>query len=238
MNYYKLRYTLAPWDLEDLESFYRNINYEWFAIMRPELFTIGLEDKNMFGEPTHPHIHIHFTSDKKIKNIRDCLVKLWRSDVRENRQRASLYSLVEEADVKNDNYFFRYVYKQGGMVKHAWRDTTYCKIKAIPGFDVAQEQLLAMEQYSQVVEVNNKKREKQTQKDSTFDRICVFLEAYPGEPASDEADICLRIAEFYVQEGLACNTSTMAGYAVTYCVKVGILDKSYLVKKMMALIAR
>lgn len=218
-SYIKLRYTLPPKDEsrpqhKPFEYFLQFID-EYVKILEPICISWGYEEKDKCGNPTHPHIHAHFTTDKKVETIRKALARKWK-DEGETRTRSALYSLKQEEDVKDESYFFRYTLKQGDerMLTHS----------VFPlGFDYKTQRLLAMEQYGQIVEVNRKKLETTLDKVTTYDKLAKYLDQFNHNCMKKIVDSSL---EFYIDNNMAVNTKTIAGYALTYGLKNNLVQRS------------
>lgn len=216
----KFRYTLAAGEdkVQSARAFRTT-----FA--KASIMTLGYEEKDKLGAPTHPHIHLHMLIDDKIANIRGRLKTLFKTDG-EERKGNELYSLTEETDVLDVNRFFRYPWKQGGRL------TCLERTVLLKDFDIEVEIKCAMEEYSRSCQFNNDKLERSTRA-NTYDKIkSIFVE----KPPTSLKEVVDRIRDFYIQEGLACNASTMAGYATTYSLSVGLLDKELFSQKLLSLV--
>jgi len=216
--YVKFRYTLAE-DEKKEQVRYFNSFFEKATIM-----TIGYEELDKCGKPALPHIHYHMFIDDKIANIRGRLKTLMKTNGEERKGNA-LYSLTEEKDVLDINRFFRYVYKEGGRI------TVGEKIKLLKDFDPAVEVKCSVEERQRSIQFNNDKVERSLRL-NTYDKI---KELFVAKPPVDLAEVISRITDFYIEEGLACNASTMSGYATTYGLSVGLIDKRVFNLKIMSL---
>jgi len=190
-----------------------------------KVMTIGYEEKDKLGNPTHPHIHMHMLIDDKIANIRGRLKTVFKTDG-EARKGNELYSLAEEKDVLDVNRFFRYVWKQGGRIKKSE------VLGDLIDFDPEIEIKCAIEEYSRSVQYNNDKVDRSCRA-NTYDKIkLLFIE----KPPTSLRQVVDDIRDFYIKEGLACNASTIAGYATTYSLSVGLLNKDLFSEKIMSLV--
>lgn len=228
-KYYKLRYTFNN-DIQELDDkkevinrlndFKHNELPEWIAKLEMIDYLYGIEELDKFGDATKIHIHIHFTSDKDCGTIRKWLTRRWKEQG-DDRTRAALYSLKQEEDVKENDRFFRYVLKQKSQ---PYKNFMGCGlIKDLTLEKLNEMRLLAHEEWNTLVEVNRKKREKELKKDSTYDKICKYLE---DKKISGQYDIATHILDFYMEEGMSINTNTIAGYVLTYGMINGYIDKA------------
>jgi len=216
--YVKFRYTLGENENKNGSMFYTLFD-------KASIITVGYEEKDKLGKPTHPHLHYHMLIDDKIPNIRGRL-KTWFKGNEETRSGNELYSLSEEKDIIDVNRFFRYVWKQGGRVRGIE------KLGALKDFDVAVEIKCAQEEYSRSCQFNNDKVDRSCRA-NTYDKIVALLLDKPPTSIKQVVD---RIRDFYIKEGLACNASTIAGYATTYSLGHGLLDSEEFSQKVMKLI--
>lgn len=216
--YVKFRYTLDKTENKQTSMF--NLLFE-----KASIITMGYEEKDKLGKPTHPHIHFHMLINDKIANIRGRLKTMFKTNG-EERSGNELYSLAEEKDVLDVNRFFRYVWKQGGRLKG------YERIKELKDFDVAVELKCAVEEYARSCQFNNDKVDRSVRA-NTYDKIVALLLDKPPTTIKEVID---RIRDFYIKEGLACNASTIAGYATTYSLGHGLLDPEAFSLKVLSLI--
>lgn len=222
-NYIKFRYTFleekgSPKLTKQLIRIYIN---DYLKIFDAKHLVVGFERKNNCGEETHPHIHIHFTTEKKIETIRKALTRKWK-DEGEERTRASLYCLKQEDDVIDKNRFFRYPLKQGSQ--------DFMEVNEYPeDFDVSIERVLAMEHWNTSVEVNRQKLETVLSKESTFDKLVKYLDNL--EIKSYEL-VLKNVLNYYKENKLAMNIATMAGYSLTYCSINNLISDEVILKKM------
>jgi len=226
MTYYvKFRYTLLPDHLDDIKSFNGYFLRNYLNIFKAEYITIGLEKMNKLGEETHPHIHVHFTTDVKIGAIRTALSRFWQTDENDKRKGLAKYSLKEEEDVIEKNRFFRYAWKQS-------RD--YPSLEKLPdNFMISEELKCAQEEFQQLVLANRSKMEKTLDKSTTYSKLCVYLETVTPK---DLGHLVSSVSEFYLKEGMAMNAATIAGYVTTYAINNGILEKDKFDKKILSLV--
>lgn len=218
--YVKFRYTLSVGENKNSAMAFASGLFE-----KAKILTVGYEEKDKLGKPTHPHLHFHMLIDDKIANIRG----RWKTICKVNeddRKGNELYSLAEEKDVLDVNRFFRYVWKQGGRFKHCE------KIGELNDFEPDVEMKCAMEEYTRSCQFNNDKVDRSTRA-NTYDKIVAL---FTEKPPISLIEVIDRIRDFYILEGLACNASTIAGYATTYSLSVGLLDKDAFSKKILSLV--
>lgn len=224
VNFVKLRYTVPP----DCPNFVNNLRKgnikDYIDIIEPLVMVIGYETKNKLGEDTHPHIHIHFTTDKKVETIRKALQRKWK-DEGETRTRAALYSLKQEEDVKDSDFFFRYPLKQGNNIFDSYNIYP-------DGFDKELQIKCAIEYYNTCVEVNRVKMEKELNKTSTFDKLQEYLDALE---INNTDQVMSNAYDFYLENKMAMNVSTIHGYCVTYSCLKGLINKSVIIEKIKSL---
>lgn len=228
VNYVKLRYTLDPttsFPGREIANLVKGTIQEYLDIIDPYVVVIGYETKNKLGEETHPHIHLHFTTDKATDTIRKALTRKWKNEGDE-RTRAALYSLKHEEDVKDEDFFFRYPLKQGG-------ENLFHKYNVYPiGFDVELQIKLANEFYNTSVTVNRNKMEKELSKTSTYDKLQEYLD--PLELKTTH-EVMSKTYDFYLENKMAMNVNTIHGYCVTYCCATGLIDKCVILEKIKSL---
>lgn len=216
--YVKFRYTLGDGENKKSSMFYS-------LFEKASIITVGYEEKDKLGKPTHPHLHYHMLIDDKIANIRGRLKTYFKAND-ESRSGNELYSLSQEKDVIDHNRFFRYVWKQGGRVRGIE------KLGGLKDFNVDVEIKCAMEEYARSCQFNNDKLDRSTRA-NTYDKIVALLLDNPPTTIKQVID---RIRDFYIKEGLACNASTIAGYATTYSLGHGLMDPEAFSLKVLSLI--
>jgi len=218
-NFIKLRYTF--FEKQTTSDFAKLFKLDYLRHIEPVHLVCGYETMNNRGELTHPHIHIHFSTDKNIAAIRKALTRMW-AEAGEDRKRAALYSLKLEEDVKDPNFFYRYPLKQGSLTFHEFNVYP-------PDFDFTTQRLLAQEQWSQICEVNNAKALSDANKQSTYDKLEVFLK----EKSPTTKDTVLQLVlQYYKENRLAMNLATMSGYALTFCALNNLVCDSIILQRM------
>ena len=194
--YIKFRYTLQQGaDRNNAISEANCMSALLFA--NASILTVGFEEKDSLGKPTHPHIHFHMLINDLIPNLRGRFKTLMKKN-EEEREGNELYSLKQAADVIDANRFFRYPWKQGGRIKHCE------KIENLSDFDIPVEIKCAQEEYSRTIQFNNDKVDRSTRA-NTYDKIVALFKA---DPPTSLGVIMPRIVNFYVSEGLACNDAS------------------------------
>lgn len=231
-KYYKLRYTFGE-DINEtedismakqaLKTYLTDELPQWKEHLGMIDYSYGVEFRDKFGEQTKRHIHIHFSSDKELGGMRRWLTRRWKSQG-EERTRASLYSFVEEDDVKDEDRFYRYPLKQ---CKDPMFNTPITLhrifVQGINKEKAEELRKLAYDEWVRLCEINIKKRDTQLNKDSTYSKI----EKYLGQmDISTYGQVRDKVIEFYMKEGMAINVNTIAGYIVTYSLNRGFVDPS------------
>lgn len=209
MNYIKFRFTLPPSD-DDLSTLGMLRNSHVILYDKLEFMTCGLESVNNLGETCNKHIHIHFSTSDEIHKIRDRFRK-WVKSLWPNLEwkKAELYSLKLETDVKEPNRFFRYPFK----IQYDPKLMDFMRGRWNPEWgDIQSEANMAHDEWITTVEHNKKARDKAL-KPTTFDKIEKYLEELK---LTEERQICLKIVEYYRENKLSANWSTMMGYCNTY----------------------
>lgn len=241
-NFYKFRFTFGS-DIQDEENksvLRHKIGSAMEYGIGDEIkkyaihYVMGVESLNKLGEPAKFHFHIHFTSDAKIGAIRKNLQRYF-SSVEEGRKGNDLYSLQQEKDVKDIDRFFRYPLKQiSDKITQRQKDRVDWNL------DLATDELeyielqrkLAYEEWNKECQRNRMKMDKVLDKESTFDKLCKYLE---DKETQDVECIIKHILEFYKENGLSMNLNTIRGYALTYCVKKDLIPIEALVSKIFPL---
>lgn len=235
-NYYKLRYTF-PDEVQDEENktvlmdrikeFCRTELIEWITHFEAVDYSYGIEFKDKYGEPTKIHVHMHFASDKDIGGMRKWITRRWKEQG-EERTRASLYSFVEEKDVKDEERFYRYPLKQYAG-KFSSGLTHRMLVASISPEKHAELVALAHDEWTRLCEINIKKRDTQLNKDTTYQKIEKHLGQMDIKTYGQVKD---ELIKFYMKEGMAINVNTIAGYVVTYSLNRGFLDPSQISAKL------
>jgi len=223
-NYIKFRYTLEVGCPHHLKQLKAGLIQDYIDIITPVFMVIGYETKNKLGEETHPHIHIHFTTDKKVETIRKALTRKWK-DEHETRTRAALYSLKQEDDVKDQDFFFRYPLKQGNNIFDKYNLYP-------PTFDKEIQIKCANEYYNTSVTINRAKMEKELNKTSTFDKLQEFLDPLELKTTNE---VISKTYDFYLENKMAMNVNTIHGYCITYCCLNNLIEKSVILDKIKSL---
>jgi len=187
----------------------------------PLYVTCGLEDLDKFGEKTHPHIHIHAVTHKKVDAIRKAVQKIFK-EMEEDRKGNCLYSLTEVKDILDENRLLRYPLKQSnrGFGDIAVLMELY---KLPPDFEYNTQRTCAIEEWERLVAVNRQKRERSLNP-NTFEKFELFMEENNYVP-TDVLDCCRYMDRFYMKEKSSMNRKTMGGYAVTYSRMIGLLTE-------------
>lgn len=236
--HFKFRYTLAGSMLPSAIDGMLKTLVPIFRVY--DTITMGYETLDRAGRPTHPHLHIHFNTienDPKGAKIR-ARFQTWlknNSDDRINGAKGAenkVYSLKTPEDgVFNIMRFYRYPWKQGGRV-----GTDLEKLQSFDCSDEDETDFIEMEierakaEYAALSDARAKAIAKHEDKvaNSTYSKISrrcdELLSCSPKVVGMD--DIMDTIIDVYVEHELSMNTSTMAGYALTYAVSKKILLKS------------
>lgn len=196
--------------------------------------TAGWETTDKYGEPTHPHIHIHFATDMAVGSFRQSFTRSSEYIIAKEHGVSGnrLYSIKEEKDVVDIDRFFRYVYKQGGdwfcqshhiSVPHTWRDGTTSQ---------EEQKRLAVEEYQTTVDVNRKLRDRKNAPNSC-DRLLDYIAKLDPVPQGETA-ILSAMVQYYVQRGQPANLNTLTGYMNVYLIRTGQLTAEGLVNKHLA----
>jgi len=182
------------------------------AVMR----SVGIERLNNLGRPAQPHVHIFFATTTKIGALRKAFT---RSDLYKNsngRKANSLYSLTEEDDVKDENRFFRYVFKEN-------RDFPMKYQKLPESFNFEIEAACAKEERELQIE-RNLKSEAKNLAPSTKDKLFEYLDGLNEQSKfTTKLQILMKIIEYYTSEEKSLNHSTTMGFLNTALIRYGIL---------------
>lgn len=179
--------------------------------------SLGYEVLDKMGEETHPHIHIHFTTDVALGTIRKQLQRIFTGALADHcvgRKGNTLYSLSEYSDVRDIERFLRYPLKQMGKGRHRY-------VKALCVFPAALDLSLlekcANDEWSRLIDINRKKLDSQLKKSKTKDDLFVYLEGIFSdlkEPLGKK-ELLRSICQFYLDEGKSANRSTIMGFYQT-----------------------
>ena len=232
VNLVKFRYTFAA---AMLPSAIDGVLKTLVPIFRVhDTITMGYETLDRASRPTHPHLHVHFNTIDSIKNIR-ARFRTWlknNSDDRINGAKGAenkVYSLTTPEDgVKNNMRFYRYPWKQGGRCGIEFEKLAsfdYIEDDA----DIELEIERARAEYAALSDVRAKAIAKHEDKvaNSTYSKISKrcddLMISSPKIVQLD--DVMDTVIDVYVEHELSMNTSTMAGYALTYAVSKKIVSK-------------
>lgn len=233
LHYIKFRWTLEEGIVEEDTNIKLIMQrFKQSGVIDPDntvFFICGFENKDKFGKPTHPHIHMHFTSGEEPKFIRDRFRKWIKTHTAQKQKRCELYSL-KEIDCEDVNRFLRYPMKQLNPLNVAVWDTFSDWINYPDDFDPIIEGQKANDEWVSAVEHNNKALEKHL-RPTTFDKIEDYLEALNLENPSEDL-ICEKIVEYYKENKLSANFSTMMGYCNTYRLTHGLMSVQEAVREM------
>jgi len=234
--HFKFRYTLAaPMLPSAIDALLKTL----VPVLRVhDTITMGYETLDRAARPTHPHLHIHFNTienDPKGAKIR-ARFKTWlknNDDERMNGAKGSenkVYSLkTPEEGVLNNMRFYRYPWKQGGRCGTELEKLTsfdYIEDEA----DVQLEIERAKAEYAALSDARSKAIAKHEDKvaNSTYSKIAKrcdeLMISSPKIVVLD--DIMDTVIDVYVEHELSMNTSTMAGYSLTYAVSKKIVPRS------------
>lgn len=210
---YTLRYTLDP---EINEKHYIDcIGSILLDKLNANEFTIGLEHLDKYGEPTAPHIHIHFDSDDTMGAIRNRLVRYWKNND-ETRSGNALYSLKNiDKECKDFNRFYSYPLKQNG------KQFDSIMTKLPDDFDLDKMREFAYQEWCRNIEHHKKMRERAETKQTTYDKLEIDLDE---KNLTDTTQIKIAVIEFYKKNKLSANFKTMNGYVNTYRLIKGLMS--------------
>lgn len=205
---YKFRYTLAEEQVQRYKHAHQSVISEVVELLTSDIereftiVTIGYEELNKLGQPTHPHVHIHFRSELTLGTLRKRFQRKYQLDSRKGNP---LYCLSQEEDVQDEQRFFRYPWKQGGRIK---------RLEKIPKeWDTKVMLACAAEEQHKQWDLNKKAEEKRNQP-STKDKLFEYLDNI-REELKDEKSIFLKVCEYYNQEEKSANMATIKGYIQT-----------------------
>lgn len=224
MNLFKFRFTLPSDMTVDLNQFgtiYACIAQTINPATDPRVtyFTAGYEEQDKCGEPTNPHIHLHFESVKQIGTLRKSFQRLFGKELKEftvGRKGNNLYSLTLEDDVKDRDRFFRYPLKQNSKHKfHAYLQKQTLPF-APPDFDRELQQIVANDEWNRDIDFNLEKRRKLENTTKRKDELFDYLELrFENSHSPSRRELLLAIIEYYAQEKLSANRATIMGYFQT-----------------------
>jgi len=186
--------------------------------------SVGIERLNNLGRPAQPHVHIFFSTTSKIGALRKAFT---RSDLYKNsngRKANSLYSLTEEDDVRDENRFFRYVFKEN-------RDFPMKYQKLPESFNFEIEAACAKEERELQIERNLKAEAKHLEP-STADKLFEYLDALNEQSKfTSKIPLMKAIIHYYKQDLKPLNRTTIVGYHYTSMIHYGIMSEDALAEK-------
>jgi len=217
---YKFRYTLTADEFvyDTIPALMDHILTLFGAIH----YVAALEEKNGFMEPTHPHVHVHFTSELKLENMRSGF-KSWRHGLKDFRKGTEMYAFKLEVDVIDSDRFFRYPLKQ----EHPNVDA----IAAAPqGFDFGLQAYTAHDEWVREAEKKIAKRTKDALKTTVFGRMTVAIET-EGVKFTTVSGIACWMFDYYAANGMAPCYQTISGYAALHARATNLITTQEWVEK-------
>ncbi len=235
--YYKFRYTFDNQNentINDpsINSFkYKNLCH----LLKKNLdkytdkMTFGIEGFNSKRERTFYHVHFHFSSSHNREAIARSLKRLLQS-LDHKCTGVKCFSLKPEVFI-NETKFFQYPLKQ---YDHDLSDNGLA-YKCSTGFSIDEINKMrgaAHASWLVAVEINQGKSDKNGDGgDSLFSRILSRIQK-KRNIINYVADIYREIIEVYLEEDKPINLTTIRGYGLTIATKVGIIDATFLVQKL------
>lgn len=225
--YYKFRYTFQNLELKDeyssMEKKQHILNVKGMLNdLDPYIVdrcTVGLEYMNSYGAPTHPHMHIHFTSRSK----KDTIIKQLRrraQEYGETMRTNKVFSLKPETYVVEEK-FFRYPLKQGLNID--WQ-------KGFKEEEYTQMHLMANDCWKIGCEVNNSKKDRKEESTDLYDRLYRHVIKELKNEICD-INVLAEIIKFYQIEKRPINMSTAKGYMYTVLLDSGKITPLDLAKQ-------
>lgn len=190
--------------------------------------TCGLEDLDKFGEKTHPHIHIHAVTHKKVDALRKAVNKIFK-EMEEDRKGNCLYSLTEVKDILDENRLLRYPLKQS---RRGFGDIAVLRelYKLPDNYEYDTQRECAIEEWERLVLVNRQKRERSLNP-NTFEKFEEYMTE--KDEVKTTAEVAGHIHDFYLKEKMSMNLKTMGGYVRTFSVQHGIISRSENISKIL-----
>ena len=229
LHFVKFRYTFPPGSVptqEFVEKYVIDTIERIFYKQNVQDITAGYEEMDKIGRPTHPHVHIHFSTLENPAKIRDRFRKHIKNHTTDDRKRCELYSMKEanEEDIEDQTRFFRYPLKQD----HAFNDALFkhCAIKTF-AFDVATEKTVAHEEYRRIVEFSNRKTERAI-RPSTYEKLEEYLTEL-ALSAPTEREICSHIVRFYKENEFDIDFPRMKKQCNSYRANHGLMSEEEIV---------
>lgn len=218
-NSFSLRLTLDP------EVPIKHYETTFMSIYKPivgyKYGTVGLETLDKCGDNVPAHIHLHFISDESEANIRKRLQRHFK-EVGEERKGNALYSLKSYKKKLSDiTRFFGYALKQNGK--------QFDSEMVMPGgYDIDLERERAYEEWSRNLAYHVKNKKRMLDKQSTYDKLEIYLEAKLVElNMGNDVDLIRDLViEFYKENRLSANFKTMEGYVNTYRLIHNLMSKA------------
>lgn len=236
ITFVKMRYTLPDGILGDWSELVKSLVP---VLHVHDICTAGYEDKDKMNKDTHPHIHVHFNTKDKVKNIRERF-KTWmkkRGDERTQTGNAGCENKTyamgtpkEDEGLKSIERFARYPWKQGLRIK-------FLGEKVPEGWDDEEIKFQierANAEYALNAQNRLKAKEKAEEKaaNSTFAKIKSACDENHPKTFEDVIGIAIDV---YVKYEIAMNMQTMAGYCLTYAVGKGMVSKHQISARIYAL---
>lgn len=229
-NFIKFRYTFSPAEADPNVAFEKIAKIVGYLktpaemtemISRP--MTIGVEEKDKCGNKTDKHLHVHFQSVSTVGTIRQRIMRFFKS-IDEKRKGNKLYSLTQEEDVKDNDRFFRYPYKQGLLDDWPLENYLAKKYNIFPeAFDYDLQMRIAYEEWSRDVEFNCETKRRKEAKEALKDELFIYLQGLPENERNTPNLLLISILKYYVEGERVCNKQTILGLLNTACLKFGLI---------------
>lgn len=180
-----------------------------------ELYSFGDEVMNKKGKTVPRHIHFNFEMENaKGENDPHRNMKLWIRKQIPSLKGPAIWSLPPPKEVGNLNKWLRYPLKLNG-------DPRLFACPDYVNFDYATEEVLAKNEYADVVARNVAYEEKQENKNSLYEKMSseILLDISQNPQPISVSSIFLKMVKYYCSNSKPVNHTTINGYVITFLIQ-------------------
>lgn len=213
-TFYKLRINLSDNPLHERDI--SNVKQLCHSIIKKyslECYSFGQETINKQGKSCPPHIHFHFehfddTADPH-RNL-----KLWIRKQVPSLKGNTIWSMPPPEECNDVNRFLRYPLKEQG-------DRRLFAAPPYIDFDYATEEILAKNEYADIVSRNVAYAEKQENKNTLYQKMSaqILLDLSQNPVHVSVPLIFNKMVDYYVSESKPTCKRTINGYVSTFLIQ-------------------
>ncbi|AXQ66273.1 MAG: putative replicase [Cressdnaviricota sp.] len=213
-TFYKLRITLSTSDQSDRDcSGVRRLCLNLKKKYKIKLSSFGIENINNKGQTVPEHIHFHFELVDDLHDNPHRNVKRWIQTQMPSLKGLAIWSFPPPEECSDIHRFLRYPLK----IKS---DPTLFECPEYLDFDYATEEILAKNEYADVVKKQQAYAEKQECKTTLYDQMSslITLDLSQNPQPISVSLIFNKMVDFYVNQKKPVNPQTLNGYVILYLI--------------------